>query len=396
MIFGKNKLDKNLEYFLNNNCYKNYRVLIKYEHTSNSIIKKISYSKGLIYHLTYSKIICANLTKKLLLRLLEYPEVKYITFDEYLFLCGMSVNTANNTHFKNDFSLSGNNVGIGLIDSGVFPHPDLTTPSNRIYSFTDLINNLSYPYDDNGHGTCVAGIICGNGQASNTLYKGIAPHSKLYCYKAFDAHGKGFASNILFALENLIANHKELNLKILCLPFELLTPNIFITEAFDLTFLEAIKNNIVPITSSGSIPNSANFINGISSLSSCITVGGINSSKGFKPYKYSSCGYYKKLLKPDLSAAATNITSLNSDTKYISEKDGVKMYPNKLDASYKTFSGTSLSTAFISGICALLYENNPDLTFKDVQSLLKLASDPHELSKESIGEGFLDLSKLPI
>lgn len=171
MLFGKNKLDKNLEYFLKNNCYKKYRVLIKYEHTSSSIIKKISYAGSLIYHLVYSKIICANLTSKLMLRLLEYPEVKFITFDEYLFLCGMSVNTANNTSFKNDFSLSGNNIGIGIIDSGVFPHPDLTSPSNRIYSFTDLINNLSYPYDDNGHGTCIAGIISGNGQCSKYLIK---------------------------------------------------------------------------------------------------------------------------------------------------------------------------------------------------------------------------------
>lgn len=396
MLFKKNKLDKNLEYFLDNNCYRKYRVLIKYEHTSTSIIKKITSSGGFIYHLLYSKIICANLTSKLLLRLLEYPEVKYITFDEYLFLCGMSVGTANNINFKNTFSLSGNNIGIGLIDSGVYPHPDLTTPSNRIYSFIDLINNLSYPYDDNGHGTCIAGIICSNGQTSNSLYKGIAPHSKLYCYKAFDAHGKGFASSILFALEDLISNAENFNLKLLCLPFELLSPNIFITEAFNATFLKAIEKNITPILASGSIPNSSNFISSVSSLPSCITVGGIDSLNESKPYEFSSCGYYKKNFKPDLSAAATNITSLNSDTLYISEKDGKKIYPNKLAANYKTFSGTSLSAAFICGICALLYENNNNLTFKDIQALLKLASNPKDFNKENIGDGILDLSKLPI
>ena len=396
MLLRKNKLDKNLEYFLDNNCYRKYRVLIKYEHTCTSIIKRITSSGGMIYHLLYSNIICADLSRKLILRLLEYPEVKYITFDEYLFLCGMSVGTANNISFKNTFSLSGNNIGIGLIDSGVYPHPDLTTPSNRIYAFTDLVNNLSYPYDDNGHGTCIAGIICSNGQTSNSLYCGIAPHSKLYCYKAFDSHGKGFASSILFALEDLITNAENLNIKLLCLPFELLSHNIFITEAFNQTFLKAIEKNITPIISSGSIANKYNFINGISSLSSCITVGGIDSLNSSKPYEFSSCGYYQKTFKPDLSAAATNITSLNSDTAYISEKDGKKIYPNKLGANYKTFSGTSLSTAFICGVCALLYESNNDLTFKDIQSLLKLASNPKDFNKEDIGEGILDLSKLPI
>ena len=396
MFFYKNKLDRDLEYFINNNCYKNYRILIKYEHTCNSIIKRISHSRGFLYNLTCSNIICAKLNSKLILRLLEYPEVKYITLDQYLFLCGMSVTTANNIHFNNDYYLSGNNVGIGIIDSGVYPHPDLLTPSNRIYSFTDLINNLSYPYDDNGHGTSICGIIAGNGQCSNNLYKGIAPHSKLYCYKAFDAHGKGFASDILFSIESLISNSEDFNLKILCLPFELLNPNIFITQAFNSTFLKCISKGITPITASGSISNSSNFINGISTLSSCITIGGIDSTKTLSPYKYSSCGHYKKVNKPDLSAAACNITSLNSDITYISEKDGLKLYPNKLDASYKTFSGTSLAVAFICGISALLYESNPDLTFKDILSILKLSCNLHDLDKKSIGEGIIELSNLPI
>lgn len=394
MLFYKNKLDKNLEYFMNNNCYKEYRVLIKYEHTCNSIIKKITSAGGFLYNLDISNVICAKINSKLILRLIEYPEVKYITFDEYLFLCGMSVSTANNIHFKNDFSLSGNNIGIGIVDSGIFPHQDLTSPSNRIYSFTDLINNLSYPYDDNGHGTCISGIIAGNGQCSNGLYRGIAPHSKLYCYKAFDAHGKGFASDVLYSLESLISNSKDFNLKLLCLPFEILTPNIFITDLFNNTFMKAIDEGITPIVASGSIPNSSHFINGISALSSCITVGGVDSTKSLSPYKYSSCGNYKKTKKPDLSAASCNITSLNSDISYISENNGVKLYPNKLDASYKAFSGTSIAAAFITGISALLYEKDPSLTFKDVLSLLKLSCNSHDLDNNLIGEGIIDLSSL--
>ena len=162
------------------------------------------------------------------------------------------------------------------------------------------------------------------------------------------------------------------------------------------TFLKAINNGITPITASGSISNSLNSINGISTLTSCITIGGIDSTKSISPYKYSSCGYYKKIMKPDLSASACNITSLNSDITYISEKDGMKIYPNKLDASYKTFSGTSLAVAFICGIAALLYENNPDLTFKDILSILKLSCNLHDLDKKNIGEGIIDMSNLPL
>ena len=31
-------------------------------------------------------------------------------------------------------------------------------------SFVDIINNLSYPYDDNGHGTAIAGLVVDSGK----------------------------------------------------------------------------------------------------------------------------------------------------------------------------------------------------------------------------------------
>ncbi|MDS0527974.1 S8 family serine peptidase [Clostridium sp. SHJSY1] len=397
MFFHKNKLDKDLKYLISNNCYKYYRVLIKYKHIKDSIVKKISSSRGkLFYILEFSCLICAEIDAKLIDSLLEYPEVEYIGFDDYLFLCGMSVSTANSIHISEKYSLSGKGVGIGIVDSGVYPHPDLLTPTNRINLFKDLINNLSYPYDDNGHGTCICGLISSSGISSNNLYKGIAPHSSLYCYKAFDALGKGYTSDILFAIEALIKNSSESNIRILCLPFEMLNHNTFIIQAFNATFLQAINKGITPIVPSGSTLNSSNSIMGIATLSSCITVGGIDTTKSIKPYIYSSSGHYGKISKPDLCAAAVNISSLNANTSYISEKDGFKLYPPKLEASYKTFKGTSLSVAFICGLGALLYENNPSLSFKDFCSILKLSCEKQDFSSCSQGEGVVNISKLLI
>lgn len=397
MFFHKNKLDRNLKYYLSNNCYRKYRVLIKYKHLTDSIIKKLSSNKcELLYTLHYSKLLCAKIDSNTIDRILEYPEIEYICLDEYLFLCGMSVSTSNNLHLSEKYSLSGKGVGIGIVDSGVYPHVDLVTPSNRIELFKDLLNHLSYPYDDNGHGTCIAGLITGSGSSSNSLYTGIAPHSKLYCYKAFDKLGKGYSSDILFALEDLIESSEKYNIKILVLPFELLTHNIFITKAFDDTFSKAIRLGIAPIVPSGSNLNSNGSIMGIATLSTCITVAGVDSNKQLTPYLYSSAGPYSKIQKPNLSAAAVNITSLNSDLSYISEKEGFKLYPPKLEASYKSFSGTSLSVAFIAGLCALLYENNPNLSFKDLLSILKLSCELHDFSKFQQGEGLINISKLLI
>lgn len=395
MFSFKNKIDPNLKYYLSNRLYKKYRVLIKCKNFTKEIARKISSYKGeLIYILEYSSIVCAKLDSRSIDRISEYPEVKYICFDEYLFLCGMSVGTANKFHIPDKQTLSGKGIGIGIVDSGVYPHADLLSPSNRIVEFKDLINSLQYPYDDNGHGTCTAGIIASSGITSNNMYKGIANHSDIYIYKAFDKCGKGYTSTVLYAIEELIKSSESNNIKILCLPFELLSHNIFIINSFKVTFDKAIEYDITPIVPSGSNINNDSSIMGIATLSNCITVGGVDSNNSLKPYEYSSSGLYGKLIKPNLSAACVNVTSLNCDTSYISEKDGLKLYPKKLEASYKSFTGTSISTAFISGVCALLYEQNPNLGFKDINSLLKLSCELGDLSKIEIGEGLINISKI--
>lgn len=398
MMFSyKKKLDSNLKYYLSKNAYRSYRVLIKYKNFQSSITKKINSYKGVVYYTIDSiNIISAELNARGIDRILEYPEIEKIYLDEYLFLCGMSVNTANKVYFSDKFKLNGTGIGIGLVDSGVFPHQDLLSPSNKIELFVDLVNDLKYPYDDNGHGTSIAGILCSSGISSNNMYTGICSRSKLFCYKAFDKLGKGFASNILYAIECLVNMSEEHNIKLLCLPFELLTHNAFIISCFENIFDYAVSRGVIPIVPSGSNSNNKYSITGISTLSNCISVGGLNTSaNSIVPYKFSSAGPYGKSIKPDLCAACVNIVSLNSDLNYISEKNGVKLYPKKLDAPHKTFSGTSMAAAYICGICALLLENKPDMTFKDIHSLLKVGcTSIEDIPKYIQGEGTVDIKKL--
>jgi subtilisin family serine protease len=396
MFLSKNKLDYNLNYYISKNAYKTYKVLIQYNDFQSSIVKKINSYKGNInYVIESANLISCELNSRGINRLSEYPEIKRICLDEYLFLCGMSATSANKVHFSEKNSLSGTGVGIGLVDSGIFPHKDLISPSNRIALFKDLINNLNYPYDDNGHGTSMAGILCSSGLSSNNMYKGICTKSNLFCYKAFDKLGKGYASDILYSIESLSNISKDNNIKILCLPFELLTHNTFIISCFDSVFNYAISKGLIPIVPSGSNFNTQSIM-GISTLASCISVAGLNTSSSItKPYIYSSSGPYGKLSKPDLSAACVNVVSLNCDNNYISEKNGIKLYPSKIDAPYKTFTGSSIATAYISGLCALLCEKNHCITFKDISSLLKIACDPvSDISKSIQGEGTVNVNKL--
>jgi hypothetical protein len=159
-------------------------------------------------------------------------------------------------------------------------------------------------------------------------------------------------------------------------------------------FEKAISSGIVVVVPSGTNENTRSSIRGFAALDTCITVGGLNTEGQIKSYTYSSSGPCGKLTKPDLSAPCVSICSLNSDTNYISERNGSKLYPNKLNNYYTTCTGTSCAAAYVSGICALLFEKDNSLTFKDILSLLNASCTLLNFPKWQQGEGFLDVAKL--
>jgi Subtilisin-like serine proteases len=395
MFSLKNKLEPNLKQAIENKIYKTYRVNILCKTLQSNIEKKIKTYKGTVIRSIPSiNIICAKLTPHAIDRLLEYPEVSYIELDFHAALCGSSILSSNGLSFQEKFKATGKGIGIGLIDSGVFPHPDLLNPVNKIKYFEDMINGYKYPYDDNGHGTFISGILCGSGLASKGMYKGLAVDSGIYCIKAFNAIGKGYVSDILYALDCLINMSTESNIRVLCLPFEIQCYNYLIINAFSKLFDTAIKKGIIPVVPSGNGGSSEGSITGIATLNNCVTVGGLDTTNNVSAYQYSSIGPCGKVDKPDLSAGCVDICSLNSNVNYISERNGMKLFPHPLEKPYTIYTGTSCSSAYVSSICALLLENNPQLSFKDILSLLKISCTLLNLSKWVQGSGTIDLHKL--
>ena len=312
MFSFNKKIDPDLKAIMALYPNKNHRILIKYAKFPDFIVKKVSSYKGIIVRKIEScNIICVKLNSKSIERLLEYPEIQYICLDQYLFLCGMSVLSANKIRLHTNTSLSGKSVGIGVVD--------------RIHTFVDLINSFTNPYDDNGHGTSICGIIAGNGESSNGIYKGIATSSELHVFKAFDKLGKGFISDVLFSIEELILLKEQYNIRVLCLPFELLTFNNFIYTLFDNIFIKAVNSSIIPVLPSGSNRNEASTITAPALSPHCITVSGLDTSGEIKSYAYSSCGDVKKDIKPNFSAACVDIVSLNSNISFVPEKNNIKM-----------------------------------------------------------------------
>ena len=114
-----------------------------------------------------------NVPNGMLKMLAAHPSVFRIHFDRPAakFDARTSL-TVGSAAINQAMGVTGAGVGIAVIDSGITTwHDDLTSRSGELYpygnqrvsAFVDFVNGALTPYDDNGHGTHVAGLIAGNG-----------------------------------------------------------------------------------------------------------------------------------------------------------------------------------------------------------------------------------------
>ena len=119
--------------------------------------------------------------------------------------------------WAHDRKIYGENIGVAVVDTGLWPHGDFTSGKNRVLGFCDVISGRKSPYDDNGHGTHVAGIIGGNGHLSRGDYIGVAPKCNLIGVKVLNHKGDGNISDVLAGLQWIIDNKKKYNIRIVML-----------------------------------------------------------------------------------------------------------------------------------------------------------------------------------
>ena len=108
--------------------------------------------------------------------------------------------------------LTGYHIGVGVLDSGIFPHEDL---KDQIRAFRDFTNKYQLPYDETGHGTHVCGILAGNGRVLHGKYKGMAPCCDLYVGKILNKRGEGSLKTLLRGLQWLLSIAESCNIRVI-------------------------------------------------------------------------------------------------------------------------------------------------------------------------------------
>ncbi len=267
-------------------------------------------------------------------------------------------------------------IGVAVLDTGIYPHVDF---ENRIRIFEDFVNNIKRPYDDNGHGTHVSGIIAGAGIA-NKRYRGVAPMANIIALKTLDKKGNGEVENVIKANEWILENCIKYNIRIVNISMGAAPANKDEYTPKEKRFIENVERlwdaGIVVVAAAGNNGPESNSITIPGVSKKVITVGNCENTSISK----TSSGRgptVDRILKPDIIVPGNNIMACAN-----------------MRNAYTTKSGTSMSTPIVSGTIARMLEKNPSLTNYEIKEKLQKTAIDMGYDRNRQGFGMLNINDL--
>jgi serine protease AprX len=119
-----------------------------------------------------------------------------------------------------DERFTGRGVTIAFLDSGFYPHTDLTEPHNRILAYHSIVDpegdqkmSLETPDAASWHGMMTSVVAAGNGGLSHGFYRGIAPAASVVLVKLARS-GRISEANIQRGLEWVLAHRDKYGIRV--------------------------------------------------------------------------------------------------------------------------------------------------------------------------------------
>lgn len=348
----------------------------------------------------------------------------------------------------------GQGVTIAVLDTGIYPHPDFMYPEPRIVGWVDMVNGRTIPYDDNGHGTHVAGDAAGSGLQSGGVFRGSAPKANLVGVKVLSGEGSGKTSDIIKGMDWVLKNKDKMNIRVVNMSLGHNAQKKWQDDPIDQAVTKLIEAGIVVVAAAGNDGPERRTIKAPGDHPMAITVGAVDDRNTPDPSDdkvtpFSSRGPTPAgIPKPDLVAPGEAIMAPNSPgtgsemqaqrfgvvhqtVKWLSEmhanelervpdqqfalmglapetvakiKEGGETAKNEFNrllhatsrmplvaTSYIGMPGTSMATPIVAGVVAQMLEANPDLTPEQVKEILTRTADPlARVGKNTQGAGMVD------
>ena len=225
----------------------------------------------------------------------------------------------------------GQDINIGIIDSGIISHPDL---KNNIKEGFNYLNSTTDVTDNIGHGTFVSGMIAANDNQMGVV--GIANETNLIPLKCFDNNETTTVSTICLAIKDAVDIY---DCDIINLSLGL--PN----------YSQKLEEHIKYATDAGVIVVAA--------------VG----NKGTDVLYYPAA--YEKVIgvgSVNSNCEKSSFSQYNSSVDFLAPGEDVWSTSN--DGSYAQKSGTSFSTPLVTGLIATMLSVDSSLTHDEIVLIL--------------------------
>lgn len=284
----------------------------------------------------------------------------------------------------------GKGVGIAVIDTGIYPHPDY---KDRIVGFKDWVAGRTEPYDPQGHGTHVAGDALGDGTLSDGKFMGPAPEAHLIGITVLDKHGSGRLSDIIKGVQWAVEKKDELDIDIINMSLGGPVFDSYRNDPVALSVGKAVEAGLVAAVAGGNSGPKPSTIGTPGNHPQAFTVGALNDKGTLTRADDDVAGFSSRgptsvdgLVKPDILAPGVNITAANAPGSALDRAN----VPH-VGTGYITISGTSMATPIMAGVIATILSANPNLTPAQVKEIFMSTADPlANVDGNSQGSGVVD------
>lgn len=263
---------------------------------------------------------------------------------------------------KDGFNGTGTGQTVAVLDTGVDEsHAELTGKIDSAYTFdvsTWNAKRMSPSQDTDGHGTHVAGLVCGD-------RVGVAPGAKVVSGVMIPG-GFGNLSDFILALEWAASNPavQIINMSAGIRGFE---------DGMQSIVEDILAVGILPIFATGN--EGRNRTRSPGNYAEPLSIGA--SNRDGKVAGFSSSGTMiaenHQYQIPDLVAP------------------GVQVYSSVMGGGYEAWDGTSMATPVVAGVAALILEQEPDITVMDLMDALVSTCRDLGYPRERQGAGLVQV-----
>lgn len=268
-----------------------------------------------------------------------------------------------------DRGLSGKGVKVAIIDTGIdLAHPEFKGVN---IEWADLVNHRAEAYDDNGHGTHVAGIVAAQGRFSTMFsgfrLRGLAPGASLLIVKAMDKDGNGDEARVAQGINTAVANGAS----VIVLSLGGKTQPIFGTNTED-AVTAAINKGVFVVAAAGNVQKDKGetdcTINSPASVAGVIAVGAVDKNANIADFSCHGTGKEGNgSVLPGIPSPVTNAKDPDKKPELVAP--GVDVLSTWKEDGYAMASGTSQAAPMVGAILALILEAKPNLAHKDAATV---------------------------